>query len=179
MILGDTGSCSSNRRLVSWDEHQQNSPETAHASETMDGTPLMERSDTVVVYDNRDTAFILARTLGQMGYQAHTVSYKRGMLSGLRERGYRLVVLEVKTADTSGLGRLEDIREADPGPPVILASGVGDSIGRILWLGVEAWTDRPFPLEEVRTAVQKVPWLEGWRGTRTLNGTWEGGFASW
>lgn len=59
--------------------------------------------------------------------------------------------------DASGLRRVEDIHKAKPGLPVILASGLHDSIGRILSLGVEAWIDEPFPLGEVRAAVKKVP----------------------
>jgi DNA-binding NtrC family response regulator len=110
----------------------------------------------VVIYDDHDIGFILARTLEKMGYQVESVSYQRGTLSRLRERGFRLAVVEVRMADANGLRRVEVIREADPGLPVILVSGPGDSIGLTMQLGVEAWIDKPFRLEEVRAAVKKV-----------------------
>jgi len=110
----------------------------------------------VVVYDDPDIGFIIARTLEKMGYQVESVSYKRGTLSGLRERGFGLAVLEVKMADANALRRLEAIREADPELPVVLVSGVGDSIGRITQLGIEGWIDKPFRLEQVRATVKQV-----------------------
>jgi len=78
------------------------------------------------------------------------------MLGELREGRYRLAILEVKMADGNGLGRLEAIRETDAGLPVILVTGPGDSIGRVLRLGVEGWIEKPFRLDEVRIAVKQV-----------------------
>lgn len=110
----------------------------------------------VVVYDDHDIGFILACTLEKMGHQVESLSPERGTLGRLRERGYRLAVLEVNIGDLNGLRRLEGIREADPGLPVILVSDLGDSMGRIMQLGVEGWIDKPFRLEQVRAAVKRV-----------------------
>jgi len=71
-------------------------------------------------------------------------------------------VLEVKRADLRALTRLEAIREADPGLPVILVSAVGGAIWRIVRLRVEGWIDKPFRLEELRASVRKVlRWEDG------------------
>jgi len=68
-----------------------------------------------VVYDHRDIGSIIARILEKIGHQVEGVSYKRGTLSGLGERGLWLAVLAVKMADANAPRRLEAIREADPG----------------------------------------------------------------
>jgi len=82
--------------------------------------------------------------------------YKRGTLNALREGGFGLAVLEVKITDANGLKTLEAIREADPGLPLILVGGLGDSIRHIMQLGIEGWIDKPFRLEEVRTVAKRV-----------------------
>jgi len=140
---------------MSLDEYQQDSPETGQASQTTNRTHQGDRNNVVLIYNDCDIGFILARTVEKSGYRVDSVSYKRDTLTGLREREYRLAVLEVKMGDAEALRRLEAIRKADPGLPVVLVSGLGDSIGRILQLGVEAWIDKPFRLEEVRAAVKK------------------------
>jgi len=141
---------------MSRDEHQQDSREARYASQTTDRVPQRTRSGVVVIYDDPDIGFILARTLEKMGHQVESVLYKTTMLRELRERRFQLAILEVKMADADGLRRLEAIRETEPELPVILVSGLGDFIGRILRLGVEGWIDKPFRLEEVRAAVKRV-----------------------
>lgn len=141
---------------MSRDEHQQDSREARYASQTTDRVPQRTRSGVVVIYDDPDIGFILARTLEKMGHQVESVLHKTTMLRELRERRFRLAILEVKMADADGLRRLEAIRETEPELPVILVSGLGDFIGRILRLGVEGWIDKPFRLEEVRAAVKGV-----------------------
>ena len=156
MILSDIGFSRSNGWRMSQDDHHQDSPKTAHKSQTTDQVPQRARSGVAVVYDDLDFGFILARTLEKMGHQVESVSYKTTMLGELREGRYRLAILEVKMADGNGLGRLEAIRETDAGLPVILVTGPGDSIGRVLRLGVEGWIEKPFRLDEVRIAVKQV-----------------------
>jgi len=105
------------------DRYQQDNPETAHTSQTTARTHQRERSDVVLVYDDPDISFILAHTLEKMGYQAESASYNRGRLSGLRERGYRLAVVQVKMADANRLRTLQTIPEANPGLKVIMNDG--------------------------------------------------------
>jgi len=52
---------------MSSDKHQQDKPETAHASQTTARIHPWEQGDVVVIYDDHDIGFILARTLEKMG----------------------------------------------------------------------------------------------------------------
>lgn len=62
----------------------------------------------VVVYDDPDIGFIIARTMERMGCEVESVSYRTDNLTGLRERGSRLAVLEVKRVDLIAPTREED-----------------------------------------------------------------------
>lgn len=138
------------------DGRQPDSTDATHASQPAYRTWQRSESDIVVVYDDPDIGFIIARALEKIGYQVHCIPYKGGTLNRVTARRFRLAVLEIKKADDDGLRRLEAIRKAAPGLPVILVSGIDYAIGRIARLGVKDWIDKPFRLEQVRAAVKRV-----------------------
>jgi CheY-like chemotaxis protein len=125
---------------------------------------LRQRSTRVLVAeDEEELRELVATVLRRDGYEVITARDGTELLDQLasarlaEERGATidLIISDVKMPGWTGLQVLEGIRATDWATPVILITGFGDRHIRreADRLGVAAFFDKPFDVDDLRTAV--------------------------
>jgi DNA-binding NtrC family response regulator len=120
----------------------------------------------LVAEDEEDLRELVAVTLRRDGYDVVTARDGSELLDRLASARLReqaeapvdLIISDVRMPGWTGLQVLEGIRSTDWATPVILITGFGDrSIRReAARLGVAAFFDKPFDLDDLRTAVLNI-----------------------
>jgi CheY-like chemotaxis protein len=112
----------------------------------------------VVIDDEFSLADVLAATLGDCGYEVHSVTNGAQGLEAIRERRPDLVLLDFMMPLLDGAGMLEVMR-GDPSiaaTPVIFMSSLPEPIVRARCDGYVAFLRKPFSFECLLTAVRSV-----------------------
>lgn len=118
----------------------------------------------LIVDDDADVTALLSRYFSANGFSTVTAADGDDMRQRLRESPVDLVLLDVGLPGEDGLSitrRLGDIWRG----PVIIVSGRGDAVDRVvgLELGADDYVTKPFDLRELLARVRTV--LRRWRQT--------------
>jgi CheY-like chemotaxis protein len=113
-----------------------------------DQAPSITKSSLLVVDDQSMNRILLARYLGNLGYQARLFENGRQALELLQSQAFDLVLLDVEMPDMDGYQVLEQLK-ADPrlrDIPVIMISAAEDleSVVRCIELGAQDYLPKPF-----------------------------------
>ena len=114
--------------------------------------------------DDDEMRALLCGALRQDGYEVVEARDGGEMLEQVRiayqnaEDAPDVIVMDVRMPKLSGLGLLSAIRRARWSTPVILITGFGDSVlhEQARSLGATVVFDKPFDLDDLRTAVLNV-----------------------
>jgi len=117
----------------------------------------------ILAEDDREMRTMLAESLRRDGYQVIEAADGRALDALIRSSFYAtpqgepvdLIVTDVRMPGCSGLSVLEAVREARWAIPVILITAYGDEATHeaARRLGVTAIFDKPFDVDDLRTAV--------------------------
>jgi CheY-like chemotaxis protein len=136
------------------------------SSSTLDEDARAARFPRVLVAeDDTEMRMLLVRMLRKDGYHVEEVGSGAELLhrigtSLLSRRGEppELIISDIRMPGFTGLEVLSGLREADWAMPVILITAFGDSEthAEAQRLGAEAVFDKPFDMDELRSAVHQV-----------------------
>ena len=86
----------------------------------------------------------------------HDVQVVSGGRSALAATGYDLVLLDLELPDLNGREVCRVLRERDPELPIMIVSGAGDEIDRVLGfeLGADDYLVKPFSLRELLARIR-------------------------
>lgn len=112
----------------------------------------------LVVDDEPGTVEVLSMVLADAGYRASGASNGRDALTGLASEPADLVLLDLVMPTMDGAEMLRDMRGEPRWSrlPVILMSGIPDSIARKRCPGADAFLRKPFALDELLATVGRV-----------------------
>src|SRR5689334_24852497 len=99
----------------------------------------------LVVDDERTLRFSIGEWARDEGYSPLEAASGREALELARERGIDAVVLDLKLADEDGLRVLRELRDSDPGLPVVMLTGHGtvEQAVRAIQLGAYDFMVKP------------------------------------
>ena len=111
---------------------------------------------------------MLSRYLGGNGLRVSVAGDGAQLRAAMREPAFDLVLLDLGLPDEDGLALIRDLRARWQGP-VIIVSGRGDSIERIVGLemGADDYVTKPFELRELLARIRTVL-----RRARSAPATW-------
>jgi DNA-binding NtrC family response regulator len=118
----------------------------------------MARTRLLLVDDEPEIGWILARALGEMGFEVATAETAQAALAAFESQAPELVLLDLRLPDGDGLDVLRRIRELDEHVPVIMLTGHGtiESAVRAMKGGAFDYLIKPVHLEEVRVVIEKA-----------------------
>ncbi len=110
----------------------------------------------LVVDDDPEIRALLHRYLAGHNFAVETAASGAQMRDALARARPDLVLLDLGLPDADGLGLLQQIRAR--GAPVIVVSGRGDTVERVvgLELGADDYVSKPFDLRELLARVRAV-----------------------
>ncbi|MFC5434986.1 response regulator [Rhodanobacter umsongensis] len=111
----------------------------------------------LVVDDDSEIAALLKRYLSAQGFSVSVVGNGKGMLELLEANTIDLVLLDLGLPGEDGLDLTRHLHEHWHGP-VIIVTGRGDSVDRIvgLELGADDYVTKPFELRELLARIRSV-----------------------
>lgn len=112
----------------------------------------------LIVDDEPEVQSLVARALGNQGYECLTVGSGRGMWAVLDERRVDLVVLDLNLPGEDGFELARGLRSRFPQLGIIIASGRSSETDRVvgLELGADDYICKPFSLRELAARVKTV-----------------------
>jgi DNA-binding response OmpR family regulator len=132
----------------------------------MPATPAAAGSHLLVVDDDEDILELARRYFGQHGFRVSSAADGAAMRRVLAEDIVDLVLLDLGLPGEDGLDLTRHLRERWGGP-VIIVSGRGESVDRVvaLELGADDYVSKPFDLRELLARVRSVLRRSGERRT--------------
>lgn len=111
----------------------------------------------LLVDDDPELAELLGRYLEGEGFALDAAYNGESGLARARSEEYCLIILDVMLPDTSGFNVLSRLR-GDSGVPVIMLTGRGEEIDRVVGLemGADDYVSKPFPLRELLARMRAV-----------------------
>ena len=117
----------------------------------------LRQAHLLVVDDDVEVATLLKRYLSAQGFQVSTAGDGRDMLARLGSDAIDLVLLDLGLPGEDGLELTRHLHEHWRGP-VIIVTGRGDSVDRIVGLevGADDYVTKPFELRELLARIRSV-----------------------
>jgi len=114
--------------------------------------------DILVIEDEVAVNNNIRKILAKKGYQVDQAVTKEEALQKIEQRGYRLVLLDLKIPGVRGLELLRAIREKRPESMVIIITGYAsiETAKETARLGAVAYLPKPFTPNEVRDVTEKA-----------------------
>ncbi|MGN6282024.1 response regulator [Frateuria sp.] len=118
---------------------------------------FLRQAHLLVVDDDAEVGALLKRYLGAQGFQVSTVGNGQEMLARLATDMIDLVLLDLGLPGEDGLELTRHLHEHWHGP-VIIVTGRGDSVDRIVGLevGADDYVTKPFELRELLARIRSV-----------------------
>ncbi|MEJ5359925.1 MAG: sigma-54 dependent transcriptional regulator [Desulfobacterales bacterium] len=112
----------------------------------------------LVVDDDLSMRELLSYMLDREGYRVETASGGREALAVLKERGFDLLLCDIRLGDISGLEVLKAARELHPGAVVIMISAFASTETAVeaMNLGAYDYVPKPFNKDELLETVAKA-----------------------
>lgn len=114
--------------------------------------------DILVIEDEVAVNNNIRKILAKKGYQVDQAVTKEEALQKIEQRGYRLVLLDLKIPGVKGLELLRAIREKRPESMVIIITGYAsiETAKETARLGAVAYLPKPFTPDEVREVTESA-----------------------
>jgi DNA-binding response OmpR family regulator len=114
--------------------------------------------DILVIEDEVAVNNNIRKILAKKGYQVDQAVTKEEALQKIEQRGYRLVLLDLKIPGVKGLELLRAIREKRPESLVIIITGYAsiETAKETARLGAVAYLPKPFTPNEIREATESA-----------------------
>jgi two-component system, OmpR family, phosphate regulon response regulator OmpR len=111
----------------------------------------------LLVEDDPRLAEMLSEYLGQAGYRIHVAALGAAALKQLAEAKYDAVVLDLMLPDMDGLDLCRQLRTTSD-TPVLMLTGRGDAVDRIvgLELGADDYLPKPFEPRELLARLRAI-----------------------
>lgn len=111
----------------------------------------------LLVDDDAELAELLTAYLAGEGFILDAAPDGEAGLRQAKAEPYRLILLDIMLPDTSGFNVLSKLR-AESGVPVIMLTGRGEEIDRVVGLemGADDYVSKPFPLRELLARMRAV-----------------------
>ena len=123
----------------------------------MSSRPGNRQPTVLLVEDDEDTRFGLARTLASEGYLALSAPTGHDAVGVVRGEAAPLdaVLLDVDLPDVNGVDLCARLRELRPNLPVVVCSGhaTADEVARLLQMGVLCYFQKPIAPAELLATV--------------------------
>ncbi|WP_439707430.1 response regulator [Frateuria sp. GZRR35] len=118
---------------------------------------FLRQAHLLVVDDDAEVGALLKRYLGAQGFQVSAVGNGQEMLARLATDMIDLVLLDLGLPGEDGLELTRHLHEHWHGP-VIIVTGRGDSVDRIVGLevGADDYVTKPFELRELLARIRSV-----------------------
>jgi DNA-binding response OmpR family regulator len=115
-------------------------------------------SELLLIDDDQELCELLVSWLAQEGFVAHACHDGRSARAALAEHQPSAVVLDVMLPDGSGLDLLKQLRSEHPDLPVLMLSGRGEPLDRILGLelGADDYLAKPCDPRELTARLKAV-----------------------
>jgi two-component system, OmpR family, response regulator CpxR len=115
-------------------------------------------SDMLLIDDDQELCELLSSWLGQEGFQVNAVHNGMNARKALAQMTPAAVVLDVMLPDGSGLELLKQLRTDYPELPVLMLSGRGEPLDRILGLelGADDYLAKPCDPRELTARLRAV-----------------------
>ena len=128
----------------------------------------LRQAHLLVVDDDIEVAALLKRYLSAQGFRMSMVGNGKDMLALLAAEAIDLVLLDLGLPGEDGLELTRHLHEHWHGP-VIIVTGRGDSVDRIVGLevGADDYVTKPFELRELLARIRSVLRRSGERPRRT------------
>jgi DNA-binding response OmpR family regulator len=113
----------------------------------------------LIADDDADHRILLSSVIRRAGFDVREARDGQEVLDIMHEHGRpACVVTDLMMPRLSGFGVLEQLRESEPGLPIVLISAVGDDAMRTLAvdLGAAAMLHKPFDFSALRELVVRV-----------------------
>lgn len=119
--------------------------------------PALGQPRILVVDDDPEIATMLSRYLQGQGLGVRIAQSGAQVRAALDPPDFDVVLLDLGLPDIDGLGLMRELRSRWPGP-VIIVSGRGESIERVigLELGADDYVSKPFDLRELLARIRSV-----------------------
>ena len=106
----------------------------------------METIKILVVDDEEEICALTRSFLVKRGYAVFTANNIAGAVDLVKKEGPKLVLLDVRLGDESGMDALQKIKEIDKNIKVIMVTALGDeeSIRQAKSLGADDYITKPF-----------------------------------
>ncbi len=116
----------------------------------------MDRIKALIVDDKRIIGDMFSFILGYSGHDVTVVRSAQDAAEKIRKDDFDVVFLDIIMPERDGVSLLEEIKVLDPKLPVIIMSGYSavEQKDRIKELGVNAYLDKPFEIDDVRRSVK-------------------------
>ncbi|MGB6280168.1 MAG: response regulator [Syntrophobacteria bacterium] len=114
--------------------------------------------DILVIEDEVAVNNNIRKILAKKGYQVDQAVTKEEALQKIEQRGYRLVLLDLKIPGVKGLELLRAIREKRPESMVIIITGYAsiETAKETARLGAVAYLPKPFTPDEIREVTESA-----------------------
>lgn len=115
-------------------------------------------SQIIIVDDQPDICWALAKLVGRMGHTALTLTSAEELFRHLTKEPCDLVILDVRLPGMDGLEALGRLRQLPQPPPVIVITAYGDLevAVRALQAGAFDYLTKPFTLEAVSRTIMRA-----------------------
>jgi len=122
----------------------------------MSGDGKESQARILVIDDDEDFRFILARTLEKEGYLVQAVGSGPKAMEALKSQKFDLALVDIKMPEMGGRETVKEIRKLDPQLPVLLVTGSPDWPDAELRDATQGWIYKPFRLAQLRSMVRKL-----------------------
>lgn len=117
-----------------------------------------EDAHILVVDDDPSVRSMLEEYLADRGYRVTAAEDGKTMLARFAEEDIDLIVLDLNLPDNDGLGLARTLREGSSYVPIIMVTGQGDEVDRIIGLemGADDYVAKPFSPRELLARIKAV-----------------------
>ncbi len=133
---------------------------------------MAENRTLLVVNDEEVVCQACRRIFSRQGFQVETNTDARQGLSWATEKDYTIILLDIKMPNIDGIQFLEQLRPKKPDVPVLMITGYPSipNAAAAMRLGACDYVTKPFTLEEITWAVQRVLATRRWPGEEEAAG---------
>lgn len=112
----------------------------------------------LIIDDQMGIRMLLTELLRREGYETYQAANGKEAIALLAANAFHLILLDMKIPGMNGIEILREIRQREPGVPVMMMTAYGEleMVEEAKKLGVVHYFAKPFDVEEIRREVNKA-----------------------